>query len=374
MKSTLTILAGLCLCFNSYLIASPSIKSLHKNKMGAFVKDENAYKGFSTSKGSYATFASMRSARRGTANRLFLRAANRKHSVSSKSNLTNGSIEMATNNIVYSNSTLSADSFYKTNSNENKFLIRYTKSDKGQFQYKFHIEGCVKVYEGSINSIHTYTYVSMNSAVTPDKYIIVPVNKEGYFSSDIEDDSIGSISIIKRGSDDKVIPLKPIDIEKNNSYAFDLSEEKDEFVAKVSLNNKINKTSRAHAISSNAATVYFDFNKSTLKEDTREMLDKVICRMKQMNHLSGAILEINGYADKKGSKASNLYISKMRSLACKDYLEKHGLKKVNIRMNAMGNAAAFTTGSDSNEELYDTGEKDRRVEIIVHSDVYAVNI
>ena len=64
----------------------------------------------------------------------------------------------------------------------------------------------------------------------------------------------------------------------------------------------------------------------------------------------------------------------MRSLACKDYLEKHGLKKVNIRMNAMGNAAAFTTGSDSNEELYDTGEKDRRVEIIVHSDVYAVNI
>ena len=39
MKSTLTILAGLCLCFNSYLIASPSIKSLHKNKMGAFVKD-----------------------------------------------------------------------------------------------------------------------------------------------------------------------------------------------------------------------------------------------------------------------------------------------------------------------------------------------
>ena len=97
------------------------------------------------------------------------------------------------------------------------------------------------------------------------------------------------------------------------------------------------------------------------------MLDNLIYGLNQMNNLTGTILEINGYADIKGSKAYNFYISKMRSLACKKYLENHGLKNVKIKINAMGSISAFNETSDNNEALYDNGEKDRRVDLIVHN-------
>ncbi len=374
MKNKLTLLAALFLFSSSYLTANTCNKVLRKNKVDNTIKNDKEYVGGSYSKRSYASFASMKSSRRVYSNRRFYRATTKKNLTLSKKNLTKRSNELGNNNFVCFNSFASADSFYKANNNENKFLVKYMKSEKGMFNYKFHIEGFLKVDKGSIDSKNSYTYVSMNSAVTKDKYLIIPVNKEGYFSSDIEDDSIGSISIIKRGLKDKVIPLKSIDIETNNAYAFDLSKKREEVVASVSVKNKQNTKSHVSMLSGNAATVYFDFNKSTLKKETKLMLDDVIDRFRQQNSTDRAIVEINGYADKKGSKAYNLHISRMRSLACRDYMEKHGLRNVLIKVNAMGSDVAASNISDNSEDLYDNDQKDRRVEIIVHSEMYAVTL
>jgi len=368
MKRKLNLFVWMFLCFYSYLMANPIFKTYHKNKTRTFNLVGNSYKRVSSSKNNYTSFASYRSGRKVNNNRFYSRNTLRKSIVFSKSHLKNNSNDIAKSNLKYFASVAIADSFFKLNTNENKFLVTYTKSEKGQFKYKVHVEGCVKIYEGSINSVHTYTYVSMNSAITPDKYIIVPVNKEGHFSSDIEDDSIGSISIIKRGCDDKVIPLKTINIDVINSYSFDINESRSDGIANATIKDKCAKTNNVDVMPTNTAKVYFDFNKSILKEDTKQMLDKVIYGIKQMNNLNGTVLEINGYADKKGSKAYNLYISKMRSLACKNYLESHGLKNVKIKLNAMGASYALNDISENNENLYDNGEKDRRVDLVVHLD------
>ncbi len=367
MKRTLTIYVCFFLCVNSVLIANPPHNGFHKNISGKSGLESRIYRGLTYYRNNYASFTSFGSLKKNYSNRLFVSTVNRKHFSSTIYKRTNGKDEIVKHNLVYFTSPTAAYSFFKSINNKNRFLIKYTRSDKGLFQYKFHIEGCVKIYEGSNNSEHTYTYVSMNSAITPEKYIIVPVNKEGRFSYDIEDDSIGSISIIKRGSEDKIIPLKTIDIEKTNAYSFDLNKNTVEVLAKTSKKDKAAKTNRVDIMATNTAKVYFDLNNSTLKVGTKQMLDNLIYGLNQMNNLTGTILEINGYADIKGSKAYNFYISKMRSLACKKYLENHGLKNVKIKINAMGSISAFNETSDNNEALYDNGEKDRRVDLIVHN-------
>ena len=374
MKNKLTIIVGLCICFNFYLNATPNYKRLHKTKSRTSIRDRNEFKSISNSRSNYASFASFRNVRKGYKNR-FINNGVKKNGIFTKFDLINNRIEMIKNNLVCFNYVRDADSVFKSSNVENRFLISYTKSDKGQFKYKTHIEGCVKVYEGIINSKHSYTYVSMNSAITPNKYIMVPVNKDGFFTKDIEDDSIGSISIIKRGTKDKIIPLKTIDLEKINSYTFDISESNEATIANTTKQDTSKKIRSVNLMPAKTAKIYFEFNKSTLKFNTKHVLDNIIDSLKQENNINRTVLELNGYADKKGSKAFNLYISRMRSLACKKYIVSHGVKNIKIIINAMGNTCSLNENSinnnnnNNNNNFNDNGQKDRRVDIILYSEI-----
>ena len=236
------------------------------------------------------------------------------------------------------------------NSNNN-FHVTYSLLKGGQFKYAFHIEGRVKDCRGENKIPHAY--ISVNSAIVKDKYEIIPTNVDGHFSIDINDDSIGSITIIKKGYEDKEIALSNATVNENTTYGFEVCMEKTDDGG----NNILAATETV----SKAGQLYFDFNKANLKKETTEMLDSVINNIKTTAAKSTTI-EINGYADSKGSKEYNLQLSKARSIACKNYMINHGVKNVRIKINALG-----ATPLGVKDEAESTRAKNRRVDILIHS-------
>ena len=262
------------------------------------------------------------------------------------SNATTNNVVNENNNSIVKNVTTVTD----VNSNNN-FHVSYSLLNGGQFKYAFHIEGRVKDCR-SENKI-PHAYISVNSAIVKDKYEIIPTNTDGRFSIDITDDSIGSITIIKKGYEDKEIALNSISVNEKTSYGFEVCMEKTDDGG----NNILAATETV----SKAGQLYFDFNKTTLKKETTELLDSVINNIKATTAKSTTI-EINGYADSKGSKEYNLQLSKARSLACKNYMVKHGVKNVKIKINALG-----ATPLGVKDEAESARAKNRRVDILIHS-------
>ncbi len=268
-----------------------------------------------------------------------------KSNTSATTELENTNFSVATTSVAVNKVTKIADL------NSNNFQITYSLLKGGLFKYAFHIEGRVKDCrsEGKI----PHAYISVNSAITKDKYEIIPTNVDGRFSIDINDDSIGSITIIKKGYEDKEIALQNASVNENTSYGFEVCMEKTEDGG----NNILAATETV----SKAGQLYFDFNKTTLKKETTELLDSVINNIKATTAKSTTI-EINGYADSKGSKEYNLQLSKARSIACKNYMVKHGVKNVKIKINALG-----ATPFGIKDEAESARAKNRRVDILIHN-------
>jgi outer membrane protein OmpA-like peptidoglycan-associated protein len=79
------------------------------------------------------------------------------------------------------------------------------------------------------------------------------------------------------------------------------------------------------AVTTEEATVYFDFDKSNIKASEKEKLDRVLAALK-----SGTIknARIIGYTDPIGTRAYNQNLSEKRAQAVLDYLTQNGYKDV----------------------------------------------
>jgi len=240
------------------------------------------------------------------------------------------------------------------NSNNN-FHVTYSLLNEGSLKYSCHIEGRVK--DCYSNGKIPHAYISVNSAIVKDKYEIIPTSIDGKFSIDITDDSVGSITVIKKGYEDKEISLNNNGINENTSYGFEVCMEKTDDGG----NNILAATTSV----SKAGQIYFEFNKASLKKETTDMLDNMITNIKATTTKTTTI-EINGYADSKGSKEYNLQLSKARSIACKNYLVKHGVKNVKIKVNALG-----ATPLGVKDEAESERAKNRRVDILIKKSGYA---
>lgn len=117
------------------------------------------------------------------------------------------------------------------------------------------------------------------------------------------------------------------------------------------------------AIGFNSNHILFDFNKSTLREDAYDILNTNIKVLKAYPQL---YLQVNGYADSRGSELANKRISAQRANGVKAYLLKNGLSQKQIK---------FTGGKGSDKLLNDCGvghacdeaahQQNRRVEFVV---------
>lgn len=83
----------------------------------------------------------------------------------------------------------------------------------------------------------------------------------------------------------------------------------------------------------NVVTVYFDFDRSLLKERGREQLDSIYNVLMED---TAATIQISGYTDGRGSETYNKKLSDKRAKACADYLIQKGLVSTRISFESFG--------------------------------------
>lgn len=77
--------------------------------------------------------------------------------------------------------------------------------------------------------------------------------------------------------------------------------------------------------------IEYDFDKATLRPESKEILDKLY---DFLNINSNLVVEINSHTDNRGSDSYNMNLSKRRAQSCVDYLIRKGIPKE--RMTAKG--------------------------------------
>jgi len=103
--------------------------------------------------------------------------------------------------------------------------------------------------------------------------------------------------------------------------------------------------------------IYFGFNKSDLRADSRTILDKVGERLKADPDL---IAELSGFADAVGRSDYNLALGQRRAESARDYLiGTHHINASRLAVRTFGNSAAVHPATASEE----VREADRRVTI-----------
>lgn len=91
-------------------------------------------------------------------------------------------------------------------------------------------------------------------------------------------------------------------------------------------------------------TVYFDFDKSDLRQDTRDVLSKnaeVI-----LKSLADAKIQIAGHCDERGSAEYNLALGENRAKSVQKYLTTLGVKAENLSVISYGKEKPAVSGSD----------------------------
>lgn len=115
-------------------------------------------------------------------------------------------------------------------------------------------------------------------------------------------------------------------------------------------------------------TVYFDFNKSTIKASEKAKLDSLIRTIKSSS-VQVTDVDVIGHADKIGASSYNQKLSRKRAQAVKSYLQKKGgIKTRLIDVRALGDSQPVTACDPKlpRKELIACLAEDRRVEIMLN--------
>jgi len=104
--------------------------------------------------------------------------------------------------------------------------------------------------------------------------------------------------------------------------------------------------------------VYFDFDKATFKQETYNELNKLERMMQQNANMK---VEIAGHTDAVGTKNYNMFLSRKRAEAVKDFLTKKGIDSRRIKAVGYGNTKPLASNDDEQEGR----ELNRRVEFKV---------
>jgi peptidoglycan-associated lipoprotein len=104
--------------------------------------------------------------------------------------------------------------------------------------------------------------------------------------------------------------------------------------------------------------VYFDFDKSTLRQDARDVLSKNAETI--LKSFAGAKVQIEGHCDERGSAEYNLALGENRAKSAQKYLTTLGVKPENLSIISYGKEKPAVNGS--NEAAW---AKNRRDEFVV---------
>lgn len=105
-------------------------------------------------------------------------------------------------------------------------------------------------------------------------------------------------------------------------------------------------------------TVYFDFDKSDLRQDARDVLSKNAEII--LKSLAGAKTQVEGHCDERGSAEYNLALGERRAKSVQKYLTTLGVKPESLSVISYGKEKSAVIGSD--EAAW---AKNRRAEFVV---------
>jgi peptidoglycan-associated lipoprotein len=88
--------------------------------------------------------------------------------------------------------------------------------------------------------------------------------------------------------------------------------------------------------------VFFDYDQSTIRDDSKSVLDAKIPILRAN---PGVALRIEGHADERGSVEYNLALSLRRANAIRDYLTNFGLDGSRFEVAAMGEERPLESGA-----------------------------
>lgn len=103
--------------------------------------------------------------------------------------------------------------------------------------------------------------------------------------------------------------------------------------------------------------INFDFDRTTVRDDVKERLARVIQLLKEMPDLD---VEIVGYTDDVGSSAYNLDLSLRRAESVRDYIVAHGIARARLGVAGHGMADPFVSNATPEGQAVN-----RRVEFVV---------
>ena len=103
------------------------------------------------------------------------------------------------------------------------------------------------------------------------------------------------------------------------------------------------------------ATVYFEFDKSSLTSKSIQTLKSAV---NALNENSSINITLSGHADERGTREYNLALGQRRAEAVSDYFVLNGISKNRITVKSFGEEKPVAFGQD--ETSY---SKNRRVEI-----------
>ena len=104
-------------------------------------------------------------------------------------------------------------------------------------------------------------------------------------------------------------------------------------------------------------TVYFDFDRFTIRDDMKTVMEKNAEWLKKNN---GIKIQIQGHADERGTNEYNIAIGERRAQVIKQYLADSGVDKAKLSTISYGEERPADPGHT--EEAW---AKNRRVEIVV---------
>jgi outer membrane protein OmpA-like peptidoglycan-associated protein len=111
-------------------------------------------------------------------------------------------------------------------------------------------------------------------------------------------------------------------------------------------------------------TVYFEFNKATLSDESRTRLDTLANKVQSADDVEG--VDIVGYADRIGTVTYNEALSKRRAETVRAYLATHGLVKpstTHTKWVGKSEPSADCPDTLSHAQLVDCLQPDRKVTV-----------
>lgn len=120
------------------------------------------------------------------------------------------------------------------------------------------------------------------------------------------------------------------------------------------------KASLSERMAKDVQDVFFDYDKSEVREDARATLQRNADAIKAiLNDFPSAVLSIEGHCDERGSAEYNLGLGDRRSTSVKEFLTQIGIPAERVKTISYGKEKPFCT--DSNEECWG---KNRRAHFV----------